>query len=485
MPPAPKWYSAVGPGAIMASGAIGSGEIFFWPSMTAAYGAGVFWGHNLGAICQVYQFLEAARWEIATGESIDQGFERLIPHISYFYLFCSALGNAIPGWAALASTSLWYLFGFPIPMGLNPAGWEGWCLITIVLCLIFMVPSRVVYTLLKYLCYTVCIIMIALCYVVVAAVAPPDAYYDFFMGMWNQIGWIPDPNTPILFRAGPEVPIEKTIITTPAKLGITFAFFVSSVSYAGSSPSSCRTDSKRRRDAGIGMGAYQARITGAFGKREDLDPSGYTCDFSDPENVKNFKAWHTSCCIDVWIIYTLATMLTAWGFSLASNAILRPNHFVPTSMKVAVTQGEILRAIWGTAGFQLMLFVTFLVLWTTQLGNFDGGPRDVSDIIFYKFPNIRKKVSYRSIYWGYLCIMIAACLIVTFSGAATPSLLIQLNALIAWFQSFPISLKLIWLNRKLPEEIRSPIYNQVILFGTALFFIWLTVLWLPYQIGLK
>jgi len=481
MPPAPSWSSGIGPGAIMASGAIGSGEIFFWPSMTAAYGPGVFWGHNAGAVVQVYQFNEASRWEICTGEGIDQGFERLIPGISIFYLACTMINSAIPGWAALAATSLmWLAGGLKLPMGLAGAGWEGWCWVTIVLCLIFMVPTKVIYTVLKYLCYATCLIMIALCYVVVAAVCPPDAYYDFFTGMWRQIGWIPDPNTPILASTGYGDPI---VSTTPAKLGIGFAFFISSVSYAGSSPSACRSNSKRQRDAGIGMGAYCARITGAFGKREDLAPSGYTCDFTDPEDVKNFKAWHTSTCIDTWIIYTLATMLTAWGFSLASNAILRPQHYVPSSLKVAATQAEILRAIWGTTGYQIMLFVAFLVLWTTQLGNFDGEPRNVADMLYYFVKPVRR-FSYRALYWFWLCMMILTAAIVTLTGWATPALLIQLNALIAWFQSFPITLKLLWLNRKLPPPVRTPMYNQVLLVLISLFFIWLTVLWLPYQLGL-
>jgi len=468
----------------MAAGAIGSGEIFFWPACTAAYGPSTAWGYNAGCIAQVYQFLEAARWECATGESIDQGFERLIPHISYFFMFCSAIGTGIPGWAALCSTSLMYLFNLPLPMGIgHPAGWEGWCLINIALCLVFMLPSKVILTILKYVSYGACIALIALSYVVVVAVASPDVYYQYFMGMWNQMGWIPDPNSSILYRAySPTGPLATPVVTTPAKLGITFTFFISSVSYAGSSPSSARTDSKRRRDQGVGMGAYMARVTGAFGKREDLDPSGYTCDFTIPENVKNFKAWHTSNGIDIWIIYTMATLLTAWAFCMGSYAILYPMHYVPTGITVGVVQGEMLRAVWGTAGFDLMMFIVWLTLWTTQLGNFDGGPRDICDIVYYKIPSIRKYASYRTIYWTWVACMTVICVAVVLSNTTSPTILIQLNAMISWIQAIPITVLEVWINQKLPKEVRTPTYNLIIMALIICFWVWLTVLWIPNQL---
>jgi len=296
---------------------------------------------------------------------------------------------------------------------------------------------------------------------------PPAVWADYFTQMWvTKWGWIP------------------VVDEASLKVGISMSTIVSAVAYAYSAPTIGFGDSQRVRGLGHGMGKYMGRITGLRGKAETISRSGYLMDVSDPEQVERFKEWMRGEDIDNAVFGLGATCATSWAFCLGSYAVLYPRGLVPQGLKVAVTQAEIMKESFGMPGWYFMLFITWLTLWTTQMSIFDGGPRNAADLFFFSFPAIRKYISYRGFYWLWLCYIVGGGMAVILSGLALPAALITLNSLLSFIEAVPVTLFTAYTGaRLLPKEIRAPTYETVILLIYAVFYGYLTALWLPSRIA--
>jgi hypothetical protein len=469
LPDAPGFWTIAGPGWISAAGSIGSGEIFFWPTLVSYFGAQIMWLHNVSAFAQFWLARSARRWTVATGESLGQGVERIVPYWTFLRILLAAIGAMIPGWAALAATSLMAIFDMPLPMGLNPAGWEGWCILNIILILIVVVPSRVVIRMLRTATAGMCLVLIATAWIAAALAAPPAVWADYFTQMFvTKWGWLP------------------TVDEGALAVGITWSTVASAVSYAYSAPTIGFGTSMRVRGLGHGMGKYMGRITGLRGKAETITQSGFIMNYDDPHQVAELGKWMRGEDIDNGVFGLLATCATSWAFCLGSYAVLYPRGLVPKGINVAVTQAEILREGFGQPGWYFMLFITWLTLWSTQMSGFDGGPRNAADMIMYTFPALQKRVSFRAVYWIWMCWMVGGGFTMILTGVALPGALITINSLLGFIQAVPACLFAAWLGaRVLPKPVRAPMYETVIILIYSVFYAVITAFWLPARLGIS
>jgi hypothetical protein len=204
--------------------------------------------------------------------------------------------------------------------------------------------------------------------------------------------------------------------------------------------------------------------------------------YDDPHQVEELKKWMRGEDLDNGIFGLLATMATSWAFCLGAYAVLYPRGLVPTGMQVAVTQAEILSVSFGQPGWYFMLFITWLTLWTTQMGSFDGGPRNAADMIMYQFPSIRKYTSFRAVYWAWMIFMVGGGFSMILSGVALPGAMITMNAMLSFLQAVPACLFAAYIGeRLLPKPIRAPRYETVIILIYAVFYLWVTSMWAPAQ----
>jgi hypothetical protein len=465
LPPSPGWKAIAGPGWIGAAGSIGSGEIFFWPTLVSYFGAQIMWLHNVSAFAQFWLARSARRYTLVTGESLGQGVERIVPYYTFLRLVLAAISAMIPGWAALAATSLMALFDMPLPMGLNPAGWEGWCILNILLILVIIIPSRTVIRMLRTVTAGMCLVLIATAWIAAALAAPPAVWADYFVQMFvTKWGWMP------------------TVDAGALAVGITWSSVASAVSYAYAAPTIGYSTSMHARGLGHGMGKYMGRITGIRGKAETITQSGFIMNYDDPKQVESLGNWMKGEDIDNAVFGLLATCATSWAFTLGSYGVLYPRGLVPSGMNVAVTQAEILKEGFGMPGWYFMLFITWLTLWTTQMNGFDGGPRNAADMIMYTFPALQKRVSFRAVYWGWMIWMVGGGFTMILSGLALPGVLITINALLGFIQAVPTCLLQAYIGgRLLPEKVRAPMYETVIILAYSVFYLWVTSLWAPAQ----
>jgi hypothetical protein len=99
----------IGPGAILMGLAVGVGDWILGPAITARHGAAVLWVCTVSVLLQALLNTSMARYTVATGEPIFQGFMRTPPGAGFWGWIYTALHlvqTVWPGWALAAATAL-------------------------------------------------------------------------------------------------------------------------------------------------------------------------------------------------------------------------------------------------------------------------------------------------------------------------------------------------------------------------------------------
>jgi Mn2+/Fe2+ NRAMP family transporter len=136
----------MGPGIMFAPLAQGSGELIWWPYLTAKYGA-VFLGLLIAAsLLQYWYNLEICRYVVVTGETPMTGFTRMARWYAWVFWIGVFIENAWFGaYASAGGTALAALTSFP-------AGWTlrgqslFWGYLTIAIYVAVLVLGSVAYT---------------------------------------------------------------------------------------------------------------------------------------------------------------------------------------------------------------------------------------------------------------------------------------------------------------------------------------------------
>ena len=182
-------FAYIGPGILWAALAQGSGELIWWPYMTAKYGA-AFLGLLIPASMLQYCInLEIMRYVILTGETPMTGFTR----IARWYAIIIFLGIFIENiwfgaYASAGGTALGSLTHFPA--GWSPAGRSlFWGYLTIGIYLIALTFGRVVYNVVEKFSMLIVVITIG---GVLAALIQPKVYSaapQFLPALMPHFSW--------------------------------------------------------------------------------------------------------------------------------------------------------------------------------------------------------------------------------------------------------------------------------------------------------
>ena len=100
---------AIGPGAILLSISVGSGEWLVGPAAISRYGPSLLWIATIAIFLQVVLNMEFIRYTMFTGEPILTGFMRTRPGPGFwgwFYTVCAWLQMGWPGWALASETAI-------------------------------------------------------------------------------------------------------------------------------------------------------------------------------------------------------------------------------------------------------------------------------------------------------------------------------------------------------------------------------------------
>lgn len=438
LPPAYHWRRALGVGIVVMGLAIGTGELIMWPHLVSKFGLSILWGAFLGITLQYFINQEVARQTIATGESFFTYSARKFPYLVPFWLISAFLLYIWPGWATAIGTILSALFGF--------GNYIYWAWASLGLMLIFVFSGKIAYVVLERTLKIVVPIFFALLIAISFLSLKGDHIIQALKGLFN-FGFLPQ--------------------------GIDLSVFLGATVFAGAGGLLNLCVSLWYRDKGIGMGHYAGKITNPItGKPEVVSATGYQFEINE-ENLINWKKWIRFVKIDQGVIFWFLGLITLVLLSANAYAILVPNGLVPEGLQVAVVQANIFGQYWGSWGYNLFLFMAFLMLFSVMWTVIDAFTRIIVDILHVNsrtgpFQKYLHKLSHISIHYLYYALIIifvlASALLIPYKQ---PLIFLTISSVLGGFaMAFYIPIILYLNNRVLSKELRPNwITNLILVLG--------------------
>jgi hypothetical protein len=206
------------------------------------------------------------------------------------------------------------------------------------------------------------------------------------------------------------------------------------------------------KDKGFGMSSLTGYISAIVGGRKiDVSPIGKAFKLTQ-ENLSIYRRWLKLAAEELLIIFFIGAIA-----GMAIPMILA--YALAYGWKISVAWGVPLwfayglQGFYGVPGYWWGVIVAILVLFKTQMGVADAVVRAFTDT-FWKIGKIREwaKGDIRRIYYLILAIILAWASVAMFASA--PVWLIVIAANMANFSAFFSIPFLLYLNRKLPKELR-------------------------------
>lgn len=376
--------AAMGPGVIWAAMAQGSGELIWWPYLTAKYGA-AFVGILLPAcIMQYFVNQEIIRYTATTGEGFFTGMSRLNKwYAGLLWIMLVITFLWFGGYASGGATATRELFGWPA----DPrTGTLFWAYLTIAIFVIAIVFGKVVYQVVEKFMYLITIVTVvgliaaALNSRVLSTAGP------FFAAYFNPFR---------VFTQG--FPANWD----PADLGT----LLTGIAFAGMGGFFNVMYSYWIRDKGHSMAKYFGRVTSPVtGEPEAIPDTGFAFEDTE-ENRKNYLEWIKYLRIDNLIgigVNAFTVMLMCW----LAWAILMPKGEYPAGWKLAVVQSAFFGETIGPWARAVFLIVAAAFLSDSWLGIADAVSRMHADFFFANF-SWAKRWSFRTWYYIFVGILTA------------------------------------------------------------------------------
>jgi Mn2+/Fe2+ NRAMP family transporter len=434
-------FAYVGPGILWAALAQGSGELIWWPYLTAKYGA-AFLGLLIPAsLLQYWVNIEICRYVVATGENPMTGFTRMAKWFAYLLMVGIVIENAWFGaYSAAGGTALAALTGFPA--GWTPRGQSlFWAYLTIAVYVFVLVFGKVVYTVIERLSMAVVVITIG---GVIFAIMQPKVLAvtgEFWTSLLPHFTW------PSNWES--------------ADLNI----LVTSIAYAGAGGFGQLFIGYWIRDKGFGMGKHIGRVTSPVtGEEEAIPATGYY--FADTrENRRNFLGWmkavHFTNFTGVFL-NGVTTILMCW----LAFALLLPTGTIPKGWEIAVVQSAFFEVAWGPIGKAIFLIVAAAFLADVWIQLTDGWSRVFADFVYANSETSRKK-HFR--YWYYIFVVVFTLLTTTTMLMGQPGTLIAVRGVVSFLAMGIYCPALIYLNYKLlprlfPNWVQPHPINKAIMY---------------------
>jgi len=442
--------------ALIALGtSIGSGEFLLGPSIAIKIGLGLLWLVPIGALLQTIYIYSWARLVVVTGET---------PIMTMFKI----------GWWAAVLGTLGVFLTFV---------WGGWAYSSAA-ALTGGILGRMPDPADRPLVATVGIILLILTFVILSLGRRVARTLEIFN--WFDLG--------VLFTSF----VILAIILVPSHIwaeaarylvavgyfpqGVDLTVFAGWWGYIGFATGANYILANYFKDKGFGMGALTGFISALIGGRKiEMSPRGKAFKLTE-ENLRTYRKWLRLVAEELLIIFFIGAIVGmvipmilayslayGWRIDVAWNA---PLWFAYGLQK-----------FYGVMGYWWGVIVAILVLFKTQMGVADAIVRATIDT-FWKMEKIRKwaKGDIRVLYYSILAVILAWASVAMFTSA--PGWLIVIAANMANFAAFFGVPFLLYLNYRLPKELRMH-WGHVVL--NIIFMIMCIIIFsasVAYQLGL-
>jgi len=462
-PPKPRirsYLKAVGPGVILGSLAIGSGEWILFPAIVVKYGPYLLWAALLSAVIQAVVAVESLKYTIYCGQPIHKAYQRLPPSpLTWAWAWALLIFIPViwPGWAMSSATAIAALQLGRLPGPQDAFLILGWGLIALTIGLLVIHIGKKIQRTLELVSWPLLILLFTTILVGVILAASPSDWMEVLSGFAGftkpRLGFPPQSEINWFM-------IAAAIAYIPAGFG--FNLFMSS--YA--------------RDKGWGMGSKIGYISGIIGgEKVELKTDEMPFDTDDSKDLRKWKGWLNVARLDSYVFFSGITMVTVIFTSIMAHSLLAPRGLAPMGFKVAAAQAEALSSVLGGVGWVIVLLGGFWVLFDNQWGLMDSVSRTITDNFWLASERVKRwaKGDPRRIYYlvVYLLYAIAVVIMVisTMFKLAQPYQLAATGAVLGLFAlTIAPILQLVVSNKILPKPLRPGIVSNLILIIGSIFY---------------
>jgi hypothetical protein len=445
LPQPPNLAQTIGPSFILLGLALGSGELIFWPYLSANYGLGLLWGALLGISFQFVLNTEAMRYSLAWGESIFVGWRKLSILIPVWFIISTFIPWSLPGFSTASSEILSSLLpGLPTTVV---------AIALLIFTGLLLSLGRTLYQTMETFEKMIVFVSIPFVLILVLMFTSPVDWWQAAEGLIGKgDGWWFFPP------------------------GIALGSFLGAFAYAGAGGNLNLAQSHYIKEKGFGMGKYAAKIKSLFTSEEaqavDMDGQLFS---KTKQNEKLWQRW--------WHLVTLEHGIVFWftGFvSIAMLAVLAKALVFGTPASqgldflyveaAAISQ----KVIWLGPVF---LVATAIMLFSTQVIVLEASSRIISENLLLLFYKKGKKLNLSLAFYAALWGQITLGIFLLLSGLKEPRFVLTLAAVLnagAMMVAFPL---LLWLNHARLRPAQWPVWwRKIVMVAAFLFFLYFVYL---------
>ena len=455
-PPSPTglgWLGVVGPGVIVLGASIGSGEFLLGPAVFVRYGLPLLWVTTIAVVFQTIFNTEVMRYTLATGEPVFTGFMRTRPSSTlwaWFYVGLYLLQHGWPAFAATAAGAVFFLFArrSPGPTDADAIYYLG---VGIFLsCALLLTIGKRIERTLEVLNWILVACILSGFLILALVFVPGRTWLDGVVAL-----------------GGFDLSLGRFALLPS---GADFVLLSALVAYSGAGGVTNMALSNWARDRGYGMAERAGYIGGAIGGTNvHLAHTGFTFE-RDSESMRRWHGWWRIVRADQWgvfatgaIVGMLLPALLYVTFLPRGTDIQHLGISAALASNMAATSGPLLGGV--------IAFLGAWILFKTQLDNFEGIVRCITDILWTGSRRVRAwgGGDVRAVYYSILVIIAVWGIIAL--RLAQPIVLLKLGANAAGVIFIIGSLHLLYLNtRLLPTHVRPPLWRRAALVGIAVFY---------------
>jgi len=455
VPPSPTglgWLGVVGPGVIVLGLSIGSGEFLLGPAVFVRHGLPLLWVTTVAVVLQTIFNMEVMRYTLATGEPVFTGFMRTRPSSTawaFVYAGLYLLQFGWPAFAGIAAGAIFFLFARRLPEPAD-AGTIYYIGIAIFLACVAVlsVGKRIVRTL-EILNWVLVVTTLGSFFVLAVIFVPAPTWLRGIVALTGfdlangRFDWFP--------------------------ANADFFLVGALVAYSGAGGVANLVLSNWARDKGYGMGERAGYIPAVGGDRVRLAATGFIF-VDDVEAMRRWRGWWRIVRADQWGVFAAGAMLGMLLPALLYVTFLPPGVDIQglgISAALASRVGTRSGALVGG----MIAFLGAWILFKTQLDNFEGMTRAITDILWTGSRGVRawRGGDVRAVYYTVLAILVVWGIVAL--RLAQPIVLLKLSANVAGIIFIIASIHLLYVNtRLLPEHVRPPMWRRAALVAVALFY---------------
>jgi hypothetical protein len=455
-PPDPRgleWVRVVGPGIIILGLSIGSGEFILGPAVFVRHGLSLLWVVVSAVVLQTIFNLEVMRYTLATGEPVFSGFMRTKPSpvfwaIAYTGMYLLQFGW--PAFAATAASAVFFLTARRLPLADDAAAIYYIGAGLFVACAAVLSIGRRIVRTLEVLNWVIVVVTLGGFSLMAIAFVP--------MGRWLEgvAGLFAFDLTQGVFE--------------PMPAGADLVLLAALVAYSGAGGVTNLVLSNWARDKGYGMAERAGYIPAAVGgTKVHLAHTGFMFTESD-QAMRRWRGWQRIVRVDQCGVFAVGAIVgTLLPALLYVTFIPRGSDIQGLGISAALAS-----AVSAQSGAWLGGAVAMLgawILFKTQLDNFEGMVRAITDILWTGSPRLRawRGGDVRRVYYSVMAVLVTWGIVAL--GLAQPIVLLKLGANVAGVVFVIASLHLLYLNtRVLPPHVRPPLWRRLALVVMAVFY---------------